>query len=101
MFSSLNLFTFIREGREPQQIRNVTDFFTVGGDLRLFEQSDLMDRYFEWFTYNRYADEIKEFAKKYGVEFLYRDFRPNFRQGNNLAKEKQFYMQKSSKVYLE
>ncbi len=36
----------------------------------------------------------QEFAKKYGVEFLYRDFRPNFRQGNNLAKEKQFYMQK-------
>ncbi len=26
------------------------------------------------------------FAKKYSVEFLYRDFRPNFREGNNLAK---------------
>ncbi len=33
-------------------------------------------------------------AKKYGVEFLYRDFRPNFREGNALAKEKNFYMQK-------
>lgn len=36
----------------------------------------------------------EQFAEKYGVEFLYRDFRPNFREGNNLAREKGFYMQK-------
>ena len=36
----------------------------------------------------------EEFAKLYGVEFLYRDFRPNFREGNNKAREKEFYMQK-------
>ena len=34
------------------------------------------------------------FAKQYGVQFLYRDFRPNFRAGNQLAREKGFYMQK-------
>ena len=34
------------------------------------------------------------YAKQYGVEFLYRDFRPNFRAGNQLAREKGFYMQK-------
>ena len=33
-------------------------------------------------------------AQKYGVEFLYRDFRPNFREGNLKAKENGFYMQK-------
>ena len=33
-------------------------------------------------------------AKKYGVEFLYRDFRPNFRAGNQRARELGFYMQK-------
>lgn len=33
-------------------------------------------------------------AKKYGVEFLYRDFRPNFREGNAKARESGFYMQK-------
>lgn len=33
-------------------------------------------------------------AQKYGVEFLYRDFRPNFREGNSKAKENGFYMQK-------
>ena len=30
----------------------------------------------------------------YGVTFLYRDFRPNFRAGNQMAREKGFYMQK-------
>ncbi len=34
------------------------------------------------------------FALKYGVKFLYRDFRPNFREGNALARSKEFYMQK-------
>ncbi len=33
-------------------------------------------------------------SKKYGVSFLYMDFRPNFRQGNNAAREKGLYMQK-------
>mgnify|MGYP003008253455 FL=1 len=36
----------------------------------------------------------EQYAKQYGVEFLYRDFRPNFRAGNQLAREKGFYMQK-------
>ncbi len=59
---------------------------------------------FEYFTSTLLAslyqdhDSIKKagelFAQKYGVKFLYRDFRPNFRNGNALAKEKQFYMQK-------
>ena len=34
------------------------------------------------------------FAKQYGVEFWYRDFRPNFRAGNQKARELGFYMQK-------
>ena len=33
-------------------------------------------------------------AQHYGVEFLYRDFRPNFRAGNQRARELGFYMQK-------
>lgn len=36
----------------------------------------------------------ERFAKQYGVEFLYRDFRPNFRAGNQRARELGFYMQK-------
>ena len=33
-------------------------------------------------------------AERYGVQFLYRDFRPNFRAGNQRARELGFYMQK-------
>ena len=33
-------------------------------------------------------------ATRYGVSFLYRDFRPHFRQGQNQAREAGYYMQK-------
>jgi predicted adenine nucleotide alpha hydrolase (AANH) superfamily ATPase len=36
----------------------------------------------------------EEAAKKYGVRFYYRDFRPNFREGQKQARELGFYMQK-------
>ena len=36
----------------------------------------------------------QRYAAQYGVEFLYRDFRPNFREGNRRARELGFYMQK-------
>ena len=38
--------------------------------------------------------KAEELAEKYGIEFYYRDFRPNFREGNQKAREKGFYMQK-------
>lgn len=39
-------------------------------------------------------EAAKMYAEKYGVEFLYRDFRPNFRSGNGRAREEGLYMQK-------
>ncbi|MDR1899349.1 MAG: epoxyqueuosine reductase QueH [Treponema sp.] len=36
----------------------------------------------------------EELAKKYGVDFFYRDFRPFFREGQKYAREQGFYMQK-------
>ena len=33
-------------------------------------------------------------AEEYGVDFLYRDFRPYFRAGQDFAREHSFYMQK-------
>lgn len=36
----------------------------------------------------------EKYAEKYGVKFLYRDFRPNFRNGNQKAREANLYMQK-------
>ena len=36
----------------------------------------------------------EKLAKEFGVEFLYRDFRPAFREGQEIARENGFYMQK-------
>ena len=36
----------------------------------------------------------REMGQQYGVEFLYRDFRPLFREGQEFAREHGFYMQK-------
>ena len=36
----------------------------------------------------------EKYARQYGVEFLYRDFRPKVRAGNQRARELGFYMQK-------
>lgn len=33
-------------------------------------------------------------AQQYGVRFLYRDFRPYFKEGQEKAREREFYMQK-------
>ncbi len=40
------------------------------------------------------ANAGEHWGREYGVEFLYRDFRPNFRAGNQKARELGFYMQK-------
>ena len=40
------------------------------------------------------ANAGRRYAQQYGVEFLYRDFRENFREGNRRARELGFYMQK-------
>ena len=39
-------------------------------------------------------EAAERLAREYGVQFLYRDFRPNFRAGNQKARELGFYMQK-------
>jgi predicted adenine nucleotide alpha hydrolase (AANH) superfamily ATPase len=36
----------------------------------------------------------EDLAGQYGVEFLYRDFRPRFRPGQAEARKRGFYMQK-------
>jgi len=47
--------------------------------------------------YQKHEELIKvcvEVAQKYGIEFLYRDFRVGFRDGQNKARELGLYMQK-------
>ena len=40
------------------------------------------------------AQIAQQLADQYGVQFLYRDFRPGFRDGQRQARELNFYMQK-------
>ena len=40
------------------------------------------------------AEIAREMGERYGVKFLYRDFRPGFRAGQQEARELGFYMQK-------
>ena len=40
------------------------------------------------------AETAERMAQRYGVTFLYRDFRPGFRDGQAKARELGFYMQK-------
>ena len=40
------------------------------------------------------AETARRMGKRYGVTFLYRDFRPGFREGQAKARELGFYMQK-------
>ena len=39
-------------------------------------------------------EKLQEIAEKYNIEFLYRDFRPGFREGQAKARELGLYMQK-------
>lgn len=40
------------------------------------------------------AQTARRMGEKYGVAFLYRDFRPGFRDGQAQARQRDFYMQK-------
>ena len=44
--------------------------------------------------HQRLAETAEAMAKKYGVAFLYRDFRPGFREGQARARELCLYLQK-------
>lgn len=57
-------------------------YFTSTLFASIYQNHDLM------------KEKAEEFAKKFGVVFLYRDFRPNFREGNQKARETGLYMQK-------
>ena len=74
-------------------------------EMRLFETAKMAaEGGFDSFTSSLFIspyqnhelmrDVAERAAHEYGVEFLYRDFRPYFRDGQNFAREHGFYMQK-------
>lgn len=44
--------------------------------------------------HDKLKEICEEIAEKYNIKFLYRDFRPGFRDGQNKARELNLYMQK-------
>ena len=58
------------------------DSFTSSLFISPYQNHDLM------------RETAERAAAEYGVEFLYRDFRPLFREGQDFAREQEMYMQK-------
>jgi predicted adenine nucleotide alpha hydrolase (AANH) superfamily ATPase len=91
---------FIREVAEDIGGRCVKCY-----EMRLFEAArTAKDNGFDSFTSSLFISPYQNHelmrevaqraASEYGVEFLYRDFRPYFRAGQDFAREHDFYMQK-------
>lgn len=47
-----------------------------------------------WQNHDKIRELAEQAASKYGVDFLYRDFRPFYRQGKNEAYKRGYYLQK-------
>lgn len=92
-----------------QFVKNVADNIdercTYCYSVRLGETAKYArDNGFDGFTSTLFASiyqshelmvkKSRELSEKFGVEFYYRDFRPNFREGNAKAREMGLYMQK-------
>ncbi len=61
---------------------NGCEYFTSSLFISLYQNHELM------------RETAEKAAKAYGVKFLYRDFRPYFREGQRRAREMGLYMQK-------
>ena len=65
----------VKEGAFPacNKIDGVVDLFTVGGDFKVFKNSELYDRYFDWYTEDVSLEEVQEIYKKINQEYLLTD----------------------------
>lgn len=50
-----------------QEVNGVLDLFTVGGDFDLFKNTDLYDRYFNWYTEGVSYDEIRAIYERLDI----------------------------------
>ena len=73
----MRLFEAARQAKEGG-----FDSFTSSLFISPYQQHELM------------REVAERAAHEYGVQFLYRDFRPYFKEGQNFAREHGFYMQK-------
>lgn len=63
----------------------------AAGGYDAFSTSLLISPYQD---HDRIRETGKEIARIYGPDFLYRDFRPYFRKGQSLARQRGYYAQK-------
>jgi predicted adenine nucleotide alpha hydrolase (AANH) superfamily ATPase len=63
----------------------------AGAGYQAFSSTLLISPYQDHGAIGEIAGEL---AEAYGVAFLYRDFRPRFREGQRIARERGFYMQR-------
>jgi len=83
-----------RQGRCKECYRmrlEKTAKFAAQEGYTVFSTTLLISPYQEHEEIKRVGEEL---AEKYGIEFLYRDFRPLFREGQSAARTENFYMQK-------
>ena len=60
---------------ECRPVEGITDLITVGGENKMFKRSTLKENYFNWFTENVTAAEIKEIYEKiHRTDLLPSDF---------------------------
>jgi hypothetical protein len=67
-----------------------TAIFAIQEGFSSFTTTLLISPYQDHDTIKQIGEEI---ASKYGIEFLYRDFRPHFREGQTKARNMGMYMQ--------
>jgi hypothetical protein len=72
------------------RLEKTAEFATANG-FSSFSTTLLISPYQDHEMIKQIGEEI---SVKHGVEFLYRDFRPLFREGQNEARSKKIYMQK-------
>ena len=55
---------------EGKKIDGVVDLFSVGGDFKVFNRSDLRERYFDWFTPKVSKEDVTDMYKNYRIDYL-------------------------------
>ena len=90
-FDSFTSSLFISPYQNHELMREVAERAAAEGGFDSFTSSLFISPYQNHELMREVAERA---AAEYGVNFLYRDFRPYFKDGQNFAREHGFYMQK-------
>jgi len=60
------IFTYVPAELKKGIDLEISDLYSISGDEKLFERSDIKSRYFEWFTEGVKAEEVKEIYDRIG-----------------------------------